>query len=333
MIESMTDADAIHRCLELAARGRIKVGTNPMVGAVLVRNRAIIAEGWHEEFGVPHAERMLIDALKSAVQPSDVLYVNLEPCCHEGKTPPCTNVIIESGIKNVVYGMLDPDTKVMGKGTTALKKSGITVSGPVLPEVCQRFNRGYVSLRTKHRPWITLKRAQTKQGAMSHDDGSPLKITSPEQDAWAHEYLRAMHDAILVGVGTIVSDNPQLTVRNSKFEIRNSKICQPHRIIFDPDLRIPLDAHVVNDEGKEKTIVITNEVSKAGKALVERGVTVISIPMEEGCFDLQHLWDALSSDNSQFHGVASVLVEGGPKTWDAFQKAGVVDEEVILVGQ
>ncbi|MFH1670879.1 MAG: bifunctional diaminohydroxyphosphoribosylaminopyrimidine deaminase/5-amino-6-(5-phosphoribosylamino)uracil reductase RibD [Patescibacteria group bacterium] len=326
----------IHRCLELAQQGRGKVGINPMVGAVLVRDSKIIAEAFHEGFGLPHAERTLLENFKDSVESDDVLYVNLEPCCHKGKTPPCTDIILEKGVKHVVYGMKDPNPKVAGRGIEALRKAGVEVFGPVEPELCKRLNRGFMSLQTNGRPYITLKRAQTCSGKISKPDGSPLKITSQDQDEWAHTNLRAKHDAILVGIGTILKDDPQLTVRFGSTDF------QSLRIVLDPNLEVPLDAKIIS----EGTIVIVKDTSekrittKAEQAfppawaeeLRKRGVKIIEIPMKNSIFDFDFLFKILTTTKDDFNGVTSILVEGGAKTWENFKESGMVDEEIILVG-
>jgi diaminohydroxyphosphoribosylaminopyrimidine deaminase / 5-amino-6-(5-phosphoribosylamino)uracil reductase len=291
----------VERCIDLARNGQGCVGNGAMVGSVLVRNGEVIAEAHHSEFGGLHAERKLLEEYTGEIAPTDVLYVNLEPCCHQGKTPPCTDVIIEKGIQCIVFGMRDPDQRVTGKGIKTLHDAGIRVVGPVLPELCARLNKGFVSVRTKGRPYITLKRAQTRNGSI---DG---KITTDEQDIWSHTYLRARYDAILVGVETIIADNPQLTVR--KLKKPNKNIIQPCRIILDPRGRIPCDSAVLIDGGK--TIVLTEN----------------EVPVHDDIFVWEELWTTLLSK-----GITSMLVEGGPRTWDVFKNAGMVDEEVVLVG-
>ena len=311
----------IRRCLELAQTARGKTGINPMVGAVLVRDGKIIAEAFHEGFGLPHAERALLERFKGVIMPEDVLYVNLEPCCHFGKTPPCTDIILKKGIKRLVFGMLDPNPRVSGKGINKIRNNGILVIGPIMPELCGRFNRGFVSLQTSGRPYITLKRAQTKAGKFKNKDGSPLKITSREQDEWAHSHLRARHDAILTGAGTIISDDPLLTVRYG------DKDFQPFRIVLDPDLRIPPSARVLNDEYANKTIIFTKP------SIPSQPSVIIHIRTDGNHFDWDELWSALITPRGDFHGIMSILVEGGEKTWRIFKEAGVVDEEVVLIGE
>ncbi|MBI1812726.1 bifunctional diaminohydroxyphosphoribosylaminopyrimidine deaminase/5-amino-6-(5-phosphoribosylamino)uracil reductase RibD [Candidatus Peregrinibacteria bacterium] len=322
----------MHRCLHLAALGRGNVGNGAMVGAVLVRHGSIIAEAYHSGFGKPHAERELVEKFEYNSNSDDVLYVNLEPCCHRGKTPPCTEIILERGIKHVVFGMVDPDPRVSGKGIEVLRKNGVDVRGPVSRALCERLNRGFISVRTKGRPWITLKRVQTKAGAIANPDGTPLKITSPEQDVLSHTFLRTQSDAILVGVGTIISDDPRLDVRLAGG--LNGRLAAPYRIILDPTLRIPLSSRVVTDDQRQKTIIVTsNDIGREKIAeLQDRGVMVFQIPLNGKNFDLPELWKKLTTPSGEFHGITSVLVEGGSKTWEAFREAGSLDEEVVLVG-
>ena len=322
----MNHSKYIHRCLELAERGRGKTGVNPLVGAVLVRDNQIIAEGWHSEFGCNHAERDLITKFDQDIQQEDALYVNLEPCIHHGKTPPCTELIVEKGINKVVFGMLDPNPIVAGQGIAALKDAGVELIGPVERVSCERLNRGFTSFVRKGRPWITLKRAQTKDGKIANEkDGSTLKITTEEQDQWSHEWLRARHDAVLVGVETIIRDDPQLTVR-----LKNKNIVQvnPLRIVLDPNCRVPENAQIIGDG----TIIVTVPGADVPQAIKESGVKIIKISATDGIFDLSDLWDSLITPSDGFNGITSILVEGGSKTWESFKNAGMMDEEVVLIG-
>lgn len=313
----------MHRCLELAERGRGKVGTNPLVGAVLVRGGKILAEGWHEAFGLRHAERMLLEDYKGEIRPQDTLYVNLEPCCHHGKTPPCTEIIIERGVKRVVYGMVDPDVRIAGQGMECLRKAQVELIGPVERARCEWLNRGFVSLHAHRRPWVTVRMAKTLSGAIANPDGSPLKITSAEQDRWTHEWLRARHDAILVGVNTVIRDNPKL---NTRFVQR---LPSPLRIVLDPHLRTPVDARVSG----AGTWVITASMEDTSKRMMleERGVRVEEVPLYNGSFDLSALWSLLTSPVGDFHGITTILIEGGVKTWERFRD--VADEAVLLMGE
>lgn len=314
----------MQRCLELAVQGRGMTGANPMVGAVLVRDGKIIAEGFHEGYGKAHAERQLVQKFAQKISSLDTLYVSLEPCCHEKKkTPPCARFLIEKGIKHVVYGMRDPNPQVAGKGIELLRKNGVEVRGPVLFADCRRLNRGFVSMMEKGRPWITLKSAHTSDGKIANDDGSPKQITSKEQNEWSHRFLRATHDAILVGIGTVLNDNPQLNVR-----LKDVKI-EPWRIVLDAELKMPLDAKIA----ALKTIVVCHNGSKEKvSALQKKGVRVLDISYENGVFDWDALWRALMTPEKDFHGITSILVEGGAKTWKAFKDHAMVDEEIALIG-
>ncbi len=324
----MAQHEFLHRCLALAERGRGNVGTNPLVGSVLVRNGKMIAEAAHEKFGHRHAERALMENFQGPIEPDDVLYVNLEPCCHQGKTPPCTEIIMERGVKHVVFGMIDPNPMMAGKGIEALRRAGIECAGPVERARCEWLNRGFVSLHCNNRPWVTIHAAQTRAGAIARPDGRPLTITSPGQDRWTHEWLRARHDAILVGVRTVISDDPQLTARLVP------DLPSPLRIVLDPHLRIPLEARVIGEELASGTMMIVAPGSDPEKRLrlEEKGVRVAEVPLREDQFDFGELWKMLMTPQGDFSGVASVLVEGGARTWATFRKAGCVDEEVILVG-
>ncbi len=324
----MNHADAMHRCLDLASLGRQSVGNGALVGAVLVRDGKIIAEGYHAAFGSAHAERALLEAFTDDINPDDILYVNLEPCCHHGKTPPCTDIILERGIKHVVIGMMDPDPRVSGEGIAILQKNGVSVTGPILRAECEWLNRGFVNVRTKQRPWITLKSARSADGRIANSDGSPFKITSPEQDQWSHRYLRARHDAILVGVQTVINDNPTLDARLSE-----KPDYHPWRIVLDPQGRIPHTSTVVTDVCATSTIVIvTPECAKNVEALKDNGVSIFVVPSTDNGFIWEELWQQLLASSGEFHGVTSVLVEGGEQTWSMFKNASMYDLEVFLRG-
>ncbi len=329
----MHTEEAMRRCLDLAHQGQLLVGNGAMVGAVLVRNETIIAEGWHRGFGLSHAERDLLESFDQPIMPNDVLHVNLEPCCHQGKTPPCTDIILERGIAHVVYGMMDPDARVAGQGIAALQAAGVKVTGPIDEENCRRLNRGFVWMRTKQRPWITLKRAVANDGAISNPDGSPLRITTEAQDIRSHTELRCHHDAILVGVDTIITDDPRLDAR---LDVRKRNY-HPYRIILDPHLRIPVTARVVTDDYRQRTIVVHGpivnpEMDEAAQVLAQQHVLLREVPLVDGSFDWPMLWAALCEPRESYHGLVSILVEGGQRTWKNFADAGMVDEEVTLVG-
>jgi len=324
----------MHRCLALAERGRGKVGANPLVGAALIRGGKIIAEAWHHAFGDLHAERQLLAEFDQKIYSGDILYVNLEPCCHHGKTPPCTAAILERGIRHVVFGMRDPNPVVAGKGIALLEQGGVHVEGPVERASCERANRGFLSVVALGRPYVTLRSAQTVDGRVAKPNGEPLKITCRQQDLWTHRFLRARHDAILVGIGTVLRDNPRLTARYSNKKIDHY---DPLRIVLDANLRIPLSSKIVSGGFAHGTLVVSSpirggEQRGVAQELRSRGVWVEEVPVRDGVFDWCALWSLLVTPKEGFSGITSVLLEGGPSTWEAFRRAGFVDEEVTLVG-
>ena len=336
----------MQHCLALAELGRHRVGNGAMVGAVLVREGKIIAEGYHAAYGTAHAERMLLENFTSEIFSNDILYVNLEPCCHQGKTPPCTDILLERGVKHVVFGMFDPDQRVRGKSVELLKQQGVLIDGPLGRTHCERLNRGFVTVRTLSRPWITLKMAMNTAGFISKSDGSTLKITSYAQDIFAHTYLRHQSDAILVGVQTVITDDPQLDerFRNIDYKKFNSaligkensmyKKCELYRIILDPHFRIPSHAKVLNDENASRTMVLTQasiaEIRQKNRGT--HGAKVISMSVHDEFFVWESLWKILLEPVDEYHGITSLLVEGGAKTWQAFRSHGYMDEEVVLTG-
>jgi diaminohydroxyphosphoribosylaminopyrimidine deaminase / 5-amino-6-(5-phosphoribosylamino)uracil reductase len=343
----MEHASFMYRTLELAVIARGRTGINPLVGSVLVRDGKIIAEGFHSEYGKPHAELTLLQKFEQEIRSNDTLYVNLEPCCHtEKKTPPCAKLLVDRGVKRVVFGMIDPNPHVAGKGIAFLRSHGVECTGPVLLADFQRLNRGFISLMTRGRPWVTLKSARAQDGTISNPDGSPKRITSVAQDVWSHEFLRARHDAILVGVGTILCDDPELTVRHltpsaigghpSPLQRRGDGGEAPWRIVLDPHGKIPMTSKVVNDELARKTIVIRRDTEGAEGAEAElrkRGVRVLKIPFTHEALEWTALWKALTTPADDFYGISSILVEGGRRTWESFKKAGMMDEEVVLIGK
>lgn len=287
----------MHRCLELAENGRGRVSPNPLVGCVIVKGGAVITEGSHEEFGGPHAEMM---ALRKAgdLARGATLYVNLEPCCRKGKQPPCTDAIVRAGIKTVVFGARDSSNA----GSKILKKHGVDIIGPVMEPECRRLNRGFFSLIEKGRPWVTVKKAMRRDGTTTG------KITDEEQDRWAHARLRAMHDAILVGSGTVIADDPMLTIRDPVGALHAEPVLsrvegplQPRRIILDPHHKISSNAKVLTDADAHRTLIIHEKlpIPKLLQKLREKGI-------------------------------ASILVEGGHGVWKSFEESGCIDEIVIL---
>jgi diaminohydroxyphosphoribosylaminopyrimidine deaminase / 5-amino-6-(5-phosphoribosylamino)uracil reductase len=323
----------MHRCLTLAAQGRGLVGNGALVGACLVQDGTVLAEAYYSGFGNLHAERQVLEKYDQKISSDDVLYITLEPCvCFDGKkTPPCVDIIVERGIKTVVIGMLDPDPRVSGRGVAFLRGHGIQVIGPVECASCEWLNRGFTSTRTKQRPWVTLKQARTADGAIAATDGAPLRITSEEQDQWSHTFLRAQHDAILVGVQTIINDDPVLTPRMSAVPVA----VQPWRIVLDPSVRTPVSARIVNDAHVSRTMIIcaADQIeSPAARFLSTKGARLVGIELRGQAFVWEQLWQALLTPAGDYVGLTSVLVEAGARSWEGFKHSGMVDQEVILMG-
>ena len=314
---NVSDADLqfMKRALSLAEKGRGMVSPNPMVGAVVVKDGKIVGEGYHERFGEAHAE---VNALNQAGDDSigATLYVTLEPCSHQGKTGPCTQKIYEAGISRVVVGIQDPNPLVDGKGFTFLRSKGITVTDQVLAEKCRELNEGYFFYIKHKRPLITLKFAQTLDGRIATSSGHSKWITSEDARAQAHK-LRARNDAILIGIGTVLMDDPSLTVRMTKG-------VSPRRIVLDSQLRVPLDASVLSNELPGQTVIITTENASKEKIsrILEKNAHVLIMEADErGWVPQEKLWNKLAEI-----GITSVVVEGGSSVYTECLKHKFADK-------
>lgn len=291
------------RCLELARRGAGFVAPNPMVGSVIVHAGQVISEGWHARVGEAHAEREAILKIAGDPRLSDsTLYVNLEPCAHHGRTPPCADLIAEHGIPRVVYGCRDPFSEVDGKGLDKLVKAGVHITGPVLEDECRFLNRRFLTFHTQKRPYVILKWAQSADGFVAPADRSRMQISGEEARVLLHKW-RSEESAVLVGAGTAVSDNPQLNLRYWQGR-------DPIRIFFDPQLK-----HTYS--GQAPTLVF-NHI----KSAVEGDIEYIQSPSGDL---IPAAMDALYQ-----RGLLSVLVEGGAETIHRFYAAGLWDEVRVL---
>lgn len=310
------DEQYMRRALHLARRGMGRVSPNPLVGAVIVRAGRIIAEGWHRKFGADHAE---IDAIKRASGSvrGATMYVTLEPCCHWGKTPPCVDALIKVGIKRVVIGTLDPNPLVDGKGAQFLRDHGIEVAVGVLEQEVRALNEVYLHHIQTGFPFVTVKYAQSLDGRIATSRGASRWISSEASRKYAHR-LRAQHDAIMVGIGTVLADDPQLTVRLVKG--RN-----PLRIVLDSRLRIPLNAQVLQEEGK--TLIVTTEENAQEKiGVLKQGKEVLVAQRDqEGRVALQSLMKQLAE-----RGISSLLVEGGKEVITSLLKERLVNRMVVI---
>lgn len=304
----------MHRCLQLAALGRGNVSPNPMVGAVLVHEGRIIGEGFHQRIGGPHAE---VNAIASVAEqdkkyiPSSTLYVSLEPCNHFGKTPPCSDLILHSGIKKVVIGSLDPFEKVNGTGYMKLKAAGVDVMVGILEKEAKQLNARFFCNQLHHRPYIILKWAQTSNGVISADKREPMKISCELTNRMVHKW-RSEEDAIAVGINTVISDDPQLN--NRKWTGKS-----PVRVVFDPNGKMPAQSKVL--QGNQKTIVFTHEEYESTEF-----VEYVQVGRNE---------DWLSQVLSILFqkGIGSLLVEGGAITHQRFIDAGLWDEARVIVSE
>jgi len=294
--------------LRLARRGFGRTSPNPMVGAVLTKRGQIIGEGWHCRAGQPHAEiEALRDAQAKGHSPRGAtLYVTLEPCCTHGRTPPCTGAVIAAGISRVVVGAIDPNPAHAGRGLRLLQKTGIRVTQGLLVEEATALNEAFNHWIVHHTPFVTVKAAMTLDGKIATAVGESKWITGEKARAWGRS-LRRGADAILVGINTILADDPSLTARGQRSAARGQPGRCLRRIILDARARTPLDAQVVSDPAAGLTTVVVGKSAPANRvADLARRVTVWQAPARRGQIDLRWLLNRLGQEN-----VTSLLVEGG----------------------
>ncbi len=289
----MTDQDFMRRAMELAKRGRGWTNPNPVVGAVIMKDGRIIGEGYHARFGGLHAERNAIASLRESARGA-AMYVTLEPCCHYGKTPPCTEAILEQGIGRVVIGSRDPNPKVAGKGAALLREAGVEVEEDFLRKECDQLNPVFFHYITKGTPYVVMKYAMTMDGKIAAYTGASKWITGRE--AREHVQLqRHQYTGIMVGVGTVLADDPLLTCRASDREGLGRK--NPIRIICDTNLRTPLTAQVVLTAGQAPVIVATCCTDRERCRLYEeKGCRILPINEREGKIDLRQLMEKLGRE-------------------------------------
>jgi diaminohydroxyphosphoribosylaminopyrimidine deaminase/5-amino-6-(5-phosphoribosylamino)uracil reductase len=310
----------MNRALKLARKGEAWVSPNPMVGAVIVKGSRIIGEGYHERFGGNHAE---INAILRSSEPIEgsTIYVTLEPCTHYGKTPPCADRLISLKPARVVIGALDPNPLVSGKGIQLLNRHGIETTVGVLEEACKQLNERFFKFMHTGIPFVTLKFAQTLDGRIATASGHSQWISSLPARRFAHR-LRSLHDTILVGVGTVMDDDPELTVRLARG--RN-----PVRIIVDSRLRIPLHSNVLKHRETAKTIIAATPDAPHDKRerLIEMGIEILSIDKDSHRqVDLKKLLTALGGK-----GISSVLIEGGAAVITSVLKDHLADRIVMII--
>jgi diaminohydroxyphosphoribosylaminopyrimidine deaminase / 5-amino-6-(5-phosphoribosylamino)uracil reductase len=311
--------------LRLARRGHGTTSPNPMVGAVLVKGGKIIGSGWHHRAGDPHGE---IEAIQDATRRGNsingaTLYVTLEPCSTHGRTPPCTEAILNAGIKHVIVGATDPNPQHRGKAFQILQRSGVNVTAGVLADECAELNEAFNRWIVHRTPFVTVKAAMTLDGKIATASGESKWITSEKARAYAMK-LRRGADAILVGINTILADDPSLTVRSLKSEVKSLKSGNGHqlrRIILDSQARTPLKAKVVNDEYAHLTTLVVTRSAPAKRVseLSKRANVIVAPGNSRSGIDLRWLLRRLGSEN-----VTSLLVEGGGEVNASFLLQGLV---------
>lgn len=333
----MTDRQYMSRAIELAELGRGWVNPNPVVGAVIVKEGRVIGEGWHERYKGLHAERNAFASLTESAEGAD-LYVTLEPCCHYGKTPPCTEAIIAHKIRRVVIGSDDPNPKVAGKGVIQLREAGILVETGVMKAECDRLNPVFFHYITTNMPYVVMKYAMTADGKIATKTGASKWITGEKARARVQE-MRHCYMGIIAGIGTVFADDPMLNVR---LEGKKS----PIRIICDSRLRIPLDSKICRSAGQYRTMIACGKIEdgdlgiekkkeqdadckemvRKAEKLRAMGIEVVSLPDVQGRVDLLQLMNYLGSQK-----IDSVFLEGGGELNDSFLRAGLVQELKVFI--
>ncbi len=320
----VTDTDKLHlaRAIELAGRGVGAVKPNPVVGAVIARDGEVLGEGWHERFGAAHAEVNAIEACGLADLTGATLYVSLEPCCHEGKTPPCTEAIVQAGLGRVVVGSDDPTEKAAGRGLGILRDEGVEVvlADGELATRARLLNQAFRKHARTGRPWVLFKSAMTLDGKVATRAGDSQWISGEESRALAHQW-RASVDAVVVGIGTALADDPQLTARPDGTPACPSE--QPRRVVFDSLARLPSDSRLLAATAEiPLTVIVSRAAARADTdALEAAGAQVLLATGENEPARVRSALDQLGQ-----LGVASALLEGGPHLAGAFLDAGEIDE-------
>ena len=341
---SDTDKKFMKMALNEARKGLGFTNPNPMVGAVIVKDGEVLSKGYHHACGMPHAERDALAGVKDTDSTENsTLYVTLEPCCHYGKTPPCTEAIIDAKISRVVCAMADPNPKVSGKGIEILRNNGIDVEVGLLEDEARKLNVFFLTRQTKKRPFVALKIAQTLDGKTASHSGKSQWITGEKSRNHSH-FLRHKYMGILTGINTIISDDPMLNCRfdeslcenpSSEYEILkkdvpNPALRNPFRIILDSKLSIPLDSKIVKTATEIETIVVTSKNSFGRKENKERikllkdlHVSILAVSLDEnGRIDLA---EALVQLALPPYEIDSILVEGGASVHDSFLRAKLAD--------
>ena len=307
--------------LNLARKGEGETSPNPMVGAIVVQNGRVVGQGYHSKAGGPHAEVVALRKAGKRARGAN-LFVNLEPCCHYGKTPPCVDIILQAGIKNIYVGMRDPNPLVLGKGLRVLRQNGVKTETGILREACVRLNETFVKYIVKKKPFVILKSAVSLDGKIATHKGESKWITGESSRKRVH-VLRNQVDAILVGAGTILQDDPELTVR-----LRGRKRNNPARIILDDDHRTKLSARVFQNAGRERVIYVssTEPSFTRKKQLRSMAVEVNVFGFCGEGIDWLRFLDSLARS-----GITSLLIEGGGQVNASALSAKVIDKVIFFI--
>ncbi len=316
----MNDNDYMAIALELAARGAGRVSPNPMVGAVVVRNGRIVGKGYHQAVGGPHAE---VHALDDAAEQAKgaTLYVTLEPCNHHGRTPPCTEKILRSGIQRVVVAIADPNPDVRGCGNAFLRDHGIEVVCGIREAEARRLNESFVKFVKTRRPFVVLKIAATLDGRIATSNGDARWVTGPEARSMVHR-MRHRMDAILVGIGTVKADDPQLTAR-----LPDEASVDPIRLVLDTHLAMPSEARMLRQHSEAPTYLVCGPETdrQRHRMLTDAGARILEVPLKGAHVDMVALMAQLAQMN-----IASVLIEGGATVAGSALRSDIVDKVALF---
>lgn len=313
----MTDGEAMAQALALAVLGEGTTRPNPLVGCLVVAGGRVVGAGCHRAAGTPHAEAVALAEAGPRAR-GGTLYINLEPCAHQGRTPPCADAVIAAGIRRVVAGTRDPNPLVDGCGFERLRAAGIEVEVGLMEEACRAVNAGFLSVHERGRPWVTVKAAQSWDGQIAAQGGSSTWVTGDAARRYAHR-LRFRHDAVLVGAETIRRDDPRLNVRLPAIASSPLRVVITRTLALDPAARV--FAHA--DRAR---VYAPHGAGGPGRAALARVADVVSVPGGPDGVDLAAALADLAA-----HGVQSVLVEGGGRTIGAFLAAGLADEIALFV--
>lgn len=320
------DEQYMKLALKLARRGIGRVEPNPAVGCVIVKDGRIIGRGWHKKFGGPHAEINALEDCKSsgAEAAGAVMYVSLEPCCHEGKTGACTDAIISAGLAKVVVAAIDPSPYAGGKGIRQLRDGGIELETGVCEEEAKLLNAAFMKFAATGRCWVVLKWAQSIDGKLAYADRAKGRWISNEKSRKDAHKLRRRVQAILVGVNTVIADDPLLTARLGRGKAAT-------RIVLDGQLRLPLDCKLLNTAKKAPVVIVTSQQAiqanpQAAEKITAKGAELLAVATGQGRCDIGFLLDELSG-----RGIVQLLVEGGPTVIASFLKQRLADEVCVYI--